>query len=104
MTTNKCLHSLNGNLSQIITEGESTVCVTMSNKPVLEGSEYVGTSFFLPSGYNFSVINIEAVGASGNFINEVTLVRGGNYIYVSTTNVNLQSYTLRMKIRIYRKQ
>lgn len=96
-TVSGAISTLNSNLNKLLpTTGTVAFVVQISNKTVLGGTAYVGTSIYVPKGYTINVSDVTAIGASGNFASSISWNRYGDYYRPSTTNANLAGYTLQV--------
>ncbi len=90
------LGRLNTNLTKLTPSSEHVFDVIMSAKTVYQGTAYVSTSIYVPNGFTLTISNVDAVGASGNFIGHINTQRWGSYYRFTTTNANLAGLMLQI--------
>ena len=65
--------------------GDMNILFNFSNKTT-DGGLYLTNSVYIPKNLTFTLSEVAFVGSYGNFVNQVTVNRNGNYINLAATN------------------
>ena len=89
------LEKTNQSLANIIPYGDMNILFNFSNKATIDGGVYITNSVYIPKNLTFTLSEVAFIGSSGNFVNQITVNRNGNYINLSATNSAFAGLTAR---------
>ena len=84
-TLKETAEKLTQSLGNIMPSGDMNILFNFSNKTT-GGGLYVTNSVYIPKNLTFTLSKVAFIGLSGNFVNQVTVSRNGNYINLVATN------------------
>lgn len=65
-------------------EGHALIIFTFSSSPT-EGGAYVTNTMYVPQNIDITLQNVELIGHTGNYVNQISIERNGSYVYLHTT-------------------